>query len=123
MSYVLIVDDEPAITELFTKTLAGLGMQAGVAQNGSQALEMVSQQRPDLILLDLMMPEFSGAQVLAELQRDPDTSSIPVIVISAFARTEEAINLTGVVQVMQKGSFGTKELREAVTKVLHQDIV
>ena len=67
-------------------------MQAGVAQNGSQALEMVSQQRPDLILLDLMMPEFSGAQVLAELQRDPDTSSIPVIVISAFARTEEAIN-------------------------------
>ena len=82
---VLIVDDEPDAQQLFRRMLASEERQHRVlrASNGQQAMEIMQQERPDAILLDLMMPEMNGFQFLAEKEQDPSLREIPTILISA----------------------------------------
>lgn len=116
--YILVVDDEPEILELFEATLRTLGVAVVSAWNGDEALQQVKRERPRLILLDLMMPRMSGFHVLSQLSSDPETADIPVIVVSAFAKEQDAHDLPGVIRVLPKGSFGAPELREVVQAAL-----
>jgi CheY-like chemotaxis protein len=116
--YILAVDDEPEIIELFEVTLRTLGVRIISATDGDEALAQVHKERPALILLDMMMPRLSGFHVLAQLNSDPDTASIPVVVISAYAKEQDAEQLPGVIRVLPKGSFGATELREIVSMTL-----
>ncbi|HEV7498706.1 MAG TPA: ATP-binding protein, partial [Vicinamibacteria bacterium] len=85
---VLVVDDERDTAELIQDTLRGEGLRTQVAHHGRQALEMIARRRPDLVILDIMMPERSGFEVLEALARDQNTSAIPVLVLTA--RGDEA---------------------------------
>ncbi len=80
---VLVVDDETDTVDFIRDTLKGEGFRVLVAHDGRQALEALRRRRPDLVLLDLMMPELSGFEVLEALSRDPKTSGIPVVVLTA----------------------------------------
>jgi CheY-like chemotaxis protein len=80
---VLVVDDEPEAAELIRDTLSAEGFRTVVAHHGGQAIESIARKRPDLIVLDLMMPEMSGFEVLESLGRDPATATIPVLVLTA----------------------------------------
>lgn len=115
--YVLIVDDEPEITKLFEITLRKIGIKTKVANDGAEALRQIKRGRPDLVVLDLMMPGVSGFEVLKRLRRQPSTADLPVIVVSSYTNIPQARNLP-VTRVMPKGSFGTPEIREAVASVL-----
>lgn len=80
---ILIVDDEPHIRRLTEYSLRRGGYEHLVfAQNGLEALTMVDQMRPDLIIMDFMMPELNGLGALAQLKARPKTSTIPVIMVS-----------------------------------------
>jgi len=81
---VLIVDDEPFNVDYLEQELEDLDCEAGSAQNGREALERVAVEAPDLILLDIMMPEMDGFQVLERLKADKTWRDIPVIIISAL---------------------------------------
>jgi CheY-like chemotaxis protein len=116
--YILAVDDEPEIIQLFEVTLRPLGFRIVSASDGDEALAQVEHERPALILLDLMMPRLSGFHVLSALNSDPRTATIPVVVISAYAREQDAEQMPGVVRVLAKGSFGAPELREIVSTTL-----
>lgn len=116
--YILAVDDEPEIIQLFEVTLRPLGFRIVSASDGDEALAQVAQERPALILLDLMMPRLSGFHVLSSLNSDPQTATIPVVVISAYAREQDAEMMPGVIRVLPKGSFGAPELREIVSATL-----
>ncbi|MEI6500947.1 MAG: response regulator [Armatimonadota bacterium] len=82
---VLIVDDERPIVSLLARLAQGVGARTEVAYNGKDALEKIRLHKPDLVLLDLIMPIMSGEEVLAVMETDPQLQDIPVIVISTKA--------------------------------------
>jgi DNA-binding response OmpR family regulator len=82
-SKILVVDDEPNIAELLEIDLDSAGYEVIIAYNGKEALERVKEIRPDLILLDVMMPELNGFQTCEILRKDEDNISIPIIMLTA----------------------------------------
>ena len=84
-SRILIVDDEPEFVELVQYRLAGLDCEFIVANNGVQALSQARQLKPDLILLDILLPDLDGLSVCEILRRQPVTKKIPVIFMSALS--------------------------------------
>ena len=85
MQRVLVVDDEPDIVELLTFNLRAAGYEVISAKDGLEALEQARAQRPDLILLDLMLPELDGISVCEILRRTPGTAAIPIIMLTAWS--------------------------------------
>jgi two-component system, OmpR family, alkaline phosphatase synthesis response regulator PhoP len=81
---VLLVDDHAQNLELLAAYLEDLGCEIRTTTDGQEALDAVAQRRPDLILLDVMMPRMSGFQVCAKLKRDPTTAEIPVVMVTAL---------------------------------------
>jgi CheY-like chemotaxis protein len=85
---ILVVDDEPDI-QLFLKTiLEDSGFNVMTANNGKHALEKISECKPDLISLDLVMPKMGGVKLLAYLQKNPELANIPFIIVTAHAHDE-----------------------------------
>lgn len=86
---VLIIDDEPNSVELFSTLLTSEGYEVLKAYGGKEGIEKVFQYKPDLILLDLLMPEMNGFDVIEKLKASPEISTIPIIVITAKDLTQE----------------------------------
>lgn len=82
---VLVVDDEPDVLDLVSYNLVQAGFQVETALDGADALRKARSVAPDLILLDLMLPEMDGLEVCKLLRRDPKTNSIPIIMLTARA--------------------------------------
>lgn len=90
LSKVLLVDDEPDIRRIGQISLEHVGQWKVVqAQSGLQALSLAAHERPDVILLDVMMPELDGPETFARLREDPVTARIPVIFMTAKAQPHE----------------------------------
>jgi signal transduction histidine kinase/DNA-binding response OmpR family regulator len=87
---VLVVDDETDTLDFLRDTLRSEGFRVVAAHDGRQALEALAKTRPDLVLLDIMMPELSGFEVLEALAQHPDTANIPVVVLTARADDVDA---------------------------------
>ncbi len=83
MKKILIADDRPEVVELVTATLEGEGYQIICAFDGREALEKIGREKPDLVLLDIVMPKMNGFEVLAKAKNDPQTKDIPIIMITA----------------------------------------
>src|SRR5262245_54144787 len=90
---VLVVDDEPDVVELLSFSLKKAGYAVGTATNGLEALSKARSIAPDLILLDLMLPELDGISVCEILRRNAATSCIPIIMITA--RSGELAKIAG----------------------------
>jgi len=89
--YILVVDDIETNRELLSRRLRRDGHRVALAEGGRQALKMLSEEKFDLVLLDLMMPDLNGFQVLAEMKTDSELNILPVIMISAFDETDSII--------------------------------
>ncbi|MBT4141290.1 MAG: response regulator, partial [Candidatus Latescibacteria bacterium] len=113
---VLVVDDEPSAADLLTQILSEEGMSSRRAANGKEALVRIAERVPDAILLDLMMPEMDGFEVIAKLQEDPVWRHIPVIVITAkdLESGESTYLAKHVEKVVQKGGLDPSGLAQAV---------
>jgi len=83
-SRVLVVDDNAQNLELLIEHLESIDVQTVAATNGVEALEAIGQLKPDLILLDIMMPRMSGFEVCRKLKSDPETRDIPIIMVTAL---------------------------------------
>ena len=92
--YVLVVDDEPDIRELVQDILEDEGYQVGVAENGETAKQMLRQRRPDVLLLDIWMPDIDGISILKDLKANEDKLSFPVIMMSGHGTIETAVEST-----------------------------
>lgn len=82
MSRVLLVDDDPIILRIYRRGLTAQGLEVETAEDGLAALKALRASKPDIMVLDLMMPKFSGAEVLKNIRSDPKLANLPVIVLS-----------------------------------------
>ena len=80
--YIIVTDDDPDIIEAISTVLESRPYNVATARNGEQCLEMIRKRNPDLLLLDLLMPKMDGFAVIRELQSDPATAKIPVLVLT-----------------------------------------
>ena len=83
---ILAVDDEPNIVKLVQINLERQGYEVITARDGKEALDKVEEERPDLVVLDVMMPYMDGFEVLQTMRRNPSTRDIPVIMLTAKAQ-------------------------------------
>lgn len=88
MTKILVVDDEQGIVDLMVDNLSDDGYDVISATNGASALVLIYRERPDLVLLDLMIPVVNGYEVLRELRRNPTTKNLPVILMTAVSPSE-----------------------------------
>ena len=89
---ILIVDDNPTNCQLLAKRLSRQGYRCSQALSGKQALQMVAEQTPDIMLLDMMMPEMDGLEVLTILRRSHDSISLPVLMVTARNEGEDVVS-------------------------------
>ena len=88
---VLVIDDEPGIIEIVEANLEGDGFKVLSASNGKEGLEKIKNEQPELVVLDVMMPEMDGWEVLRSLEQDESTAGLPVIMLTAKAADEDYI--------------------------------
>lgn len=118
---IAIVDDNPEVRRLIRRILQSQGdYTLFEASNGLEAVELVEREHPNLIILDLMMPELDGFGVMEKLQSSPSTANIPIIVVTAKELTQaEKERLKGHIQkLMQKGDFMSDEFSDEVRALL-----
>ncbi|HEY5209983.1 MAG TPA: response regulator [Stellaceae bacterium] len=117
---VLVVEDDDTTRMMEGRLLKGEGWEVMEAANGREGLDRLAEQRPDLILLDLMMPEMDGFEFLAVLRRDPDHGKIPVIIVTAADLTEEdrARLNGGVSYILEKSGFEQQELLGQIRRLV-----
>jgi two-component system, cell cycle response regulator DivK len=80
---VIIVEDEPDTAEMFAEMVRLIGLQVIKSHGGVRAIDLIAEKKPAAVLLDIMMPDVSGLEVLGYMHRDPRLSHIPVIIVSA----------------------------------------
>ena len=119
MPRILIVDDESDFIELLQYRIAGLGCEFIVASDGVQALSQARQFKPDLILLDILLPDLDGLSVCEILRRQPSTKNTPIIFMSALSS-----EVTKRTVAMQADDFFTKpldldQLKKRIGELLH----
>jgi len=116
---VLIIEDEEDAAELFAEMMRVSGFRVLKTSGSAPALTMMTNDKPDIVILDIMMPEISGLDVLREMRRDPNLNTIPVVVVSAKGTPADIRN------GLEAGAFtyltkpvGFLELKEAVSAAL-----
>jgi len=117
---ILCVEDQPEMIDLIRLILGRRGFDVKGANGGAEGLEMIRHEKPDLILLDLMMPEMDGWEVYQRLKADDKTKHIPVIVVTAKAQSiDKVLGLTiAKVDDYIAKPFSPQELFASVEKVL-----
>ncbi|HEY9815424.1 MAG TPA: PAS domain-containing protein [Candidatus Obscuribacterales bacterium] len=117
---VLVVEDDPATRQMFQRILQKEGWQVTTAENGRLGLEAIQAQQPDLILLDLMMPEMDGFEFMDQLRQQDRGRSLPVVVVTAMDLSlDERDRLTGRVEnILQKGAYSRDQLLKEVQRLV-----
>jgi len=117
---VLAVDDEKGILKLFKMELEARDFRVLTAEGGAEALKLARDQRPDILLLDLMMPDMDGWEVYQQMKADEKTRDIPVIVVTAKAQSIDRVlglHIAKVDDYIAK-PFSPQDLMTSVEKVL-----
>ena len=117
---VVCIEDEPEMVDLVKLILGRKGFELIGAMGGREGLEKIKSVKPDLVLLDLMMPDMDGWEVYQQMKADPEMQHIPVIVVTAKAQSIDKVlglHIAKVDDYVTK-PFGPQELLQSVEKVL-----
>jgi CheY-like chemotaxis protein len=111
---ILVVDDEPYMIRLLQHHIQRAGYRMVKATNGREALERIREDKPSLVLMDVMMPELNGLEVLVELRKREETKELPVIIMTANAQrfTREEAEAAGVSAFLTKPFSPTQLMTE-----------
>ncbi len=110
---ILVVDDEPVIVEISKRKLSELGYDILVAGDGLEALKQMQEKKPDLILLDIQMPNMNGYTFMMEKNKLPDFARVPIVVLTAYAEMEPLFKRHGALAYLLK----PLKLQDVIAKV------
>ena len=124
MAHIVVADDDPDILNIVSMSLEAIGHSVARAANGREAVRLARQDRPVLVLMDLMMPEMNGYEATMELKNDPQTADIPVIALTAKAMRgdEEKGREAGVDAYLTK-PFRISQVVEAVDRFVGRTVL
>lgn len=117
---ILIVEDDRFLRELMSRKLASEGFEVIEAEDGEEGMKKMRETKPDLILLDLILPEMDGFEVLARKAEDEEIKKIPVVVLSNLGQREDiekALSL-GAIDYIVKANMAPKEIIEKIALIL-----
>ena len=120
MTSVLIIEDDPLILRMYEQAFKFRKHKAFIADNGKTGLELTKKELPDVVILDIMMPEMDGLQVLKALKKDPTTKNIPVIMLTNIGQDkdiETALSL-GAVKYITKIDHTPKDVITEVEQII-----
>lgn len=116
---VLIIEDEADAAELFAEMMRVSGFRVRKTSSSPPAINMMTDEKPDVVLLDIMMPEVSGLDILRKMRQDPALADIPVVVVSAKSMPADIkIGMDAGASIYLTKPVGFLELKEAVERVL-----
>ena len=114
---IMLVDDSEPYMHVMSSVLQGCGLEVHMAKGAQEALVMLDQVTPDLILLDVMMPEVDGIRFLCQLRGDPRLQVVPVVIVTAYPDTRQEAIDAGADGFLAK-PFTTQQLRAAIAEFL-----
>lgn len=119
---IMVVDDEPDVVDLVRLVLESDGFEVVTAYSGKECLEKIGRDMPDLVLLDIMMPQMDGWEVYSKIKVNPKTKDIPVAMLTAKSQSIDKMIGLHVVKVDDyiTKPFGRSELLERVKKILKE---
>lgn len=120
MKRIVIVDDQPIMGNIYRAKFVSEGFQVEVALDGAQAIELITRSKPNVVLLDLMLPKIDGLEVLKRIRANSELKNLPIVVFSASARpalVEDAL-AAGATMVLSKNNTGPKQVIEMVQQAL-----
>lgn len=120
MIKILITEDDPLMSRMYQKIFTFEGFEVIMAADGQEGLDKIRSEKPTLVLLDVMMPKLNGMEVLEKLKADPETKSIPVIMLTNLASQQDADNamLKGAVKYIVKSENDPKQVADMVKEIL-----
>ncbi len=117
---ILLVEDDVALAKMYSTKFALEGFNVKIARTGEEGLNMALTEKPDLILLDMMLPKISGDVILQKIKNDPNAKNIPVIVLSNLTVTKEAQEAVrlGAKEYLAKAMHTPEQIVEKVKKYI-----
>ena len=115
---ILVVDDDPEISSLVQYTLESLGHQVKVCDNGREVIDTLRSYKPELLVLDVMLPGIDGYSLASQIAEDPDLKELPIIVLSALEPSRSMFQRFSQVAAFLTKPFNTEDLTEAIKGAL-----
>lgn len=123
MKSVLIIEDDPLMMRMYQRVFKFSGINAEAASDGKEGLEKAKRRKPALILLDVMMPQMNGLEVLGELKNNSDTKDIPVIMLTNISGSKDSKKALamGAVEYIVKSDYNPEEVADKAKKYLKEN--
>jgi len=120
---ILIIEDDSFLRGLLNKKLSSSGFSISEATDGNEGVKKAREEKPDLILLDLILPTIDGFEVLSKIKQDPITSSTPIIVLSNLGQKEDIDRCLklGAADYMIKAQFTPEEIITKVKRIFGEE--
>lgn len=120
MKKILIVEDDPMLVEIYQRKFSDDGYEVVTAITGAEVLKKIKTEKPELVLLDLVLPEEDGFHVLEKIRKDPNTKNMKVIIFSNLSQQEDQERAAelGAQGFLTKSDYTPAEMVEAVQKIL-----
>ena len=117
---ILVIEDDKFLRELITRKLSDDGFVTVEAMDGEEGIKKVKEEKPDLVLLDLILPSIDGFEVLSQIKKDENLKSIPIIILSNLGQKEEVEKglKMGAVDYLIKAHFTPGEIIEKIKNIL-----
>ena len=117
---ILVIEDDKFLRELISRKLIGEGFDVLEAVDGEEGIKKIKEGKPDLVLLDLILPSIDGFEILTRVRDDPEVSSIPIIILSNLGQREEVEKglKLGAIDYLIKAHFTPGEIIEKIKNVL-----
>lgn len=123
MRNIVLVEDDPFLIDIYTLKIKEAGFDVKAVEDGGRALSVLEKEKPDLLLLDIVLPNYDGWEILKKVREKKEFQSLPVIILSNLGQKQEVekgLNL-GAVKYLIKAHYTPTEVVEEIKKILNKD--